>query len=208
MINVAAAITLEYTAPFFVLAIGIVFNSRRIDIRDGSIAVLSIVGCFLLTGGGAEIFSISSGILMGLACGLSFAVFNMLGNACKNRGLGASTVTLYAFLVSAGVWLVSLPALTVHEIDPSGEVVLYIGFIAVVATIIPYWLLMYGLRHVDALPATVIGMFDPLVAGLAAFLLLGENLTPVNMIGIAIIVASVCLITVKEKNDKEKELST
>jgi hypothetical protein len=33
MINVAAAITLEYTAPFFVLAIGIVFNSRRIDIR-------------------------------------------------------------------------------------------------------------------------------------------------------------------------------
>lgn len=206
MISVAAAITLEYTAPFFVMVIGVIFGSRQIDRRDAGIVALSIAGCFLLTGGETEIFSANSGVLMGLACGLSFAVFNMLGNACKRRGLAASTVTLYAFLVSTVVWLFFLPALTVHKIVFGKEIVLYIGFIAVVATIIPYWLLMYGLRHVDALPATIIGMFDPLVAGVAAFLLLGERLTPVNMVGIVIIVIAVCLITMKERNSKKEAL--
>ncbi|WP_431689300.1 EamA family transporter [Hahella sp. NBU794] len=200
MISVAAAITLEYTAPFFVLLISVAFASRRVDLRDAGIVALSVAGCFLLTGGEAELFSLNAGVLVGLACGLAFAIFNMLGNACKQRGVGASTVTLYAFLVSSLLWLAALPTLTVHTIDYSGDVVLYIAFIAIIATIIPYWLLMYGLRHVDALPATIIGMFDPLVAGLVAYALVGERLTVVNMVGIGVIIVAVCLITIKEKN--------
>jgi len=200
MTSVAAAITLEYTAPFFVLLISAAFASRRIDVRDVGIVALSVVGCFLLTGNEAELFTLDAGVLMGLTCGLAFAIFNMLGNACKRRAIGATTVTLYAFLVSSVISLAALPALTVHEIDYSGDVVLYIAFIAIIATIIPYWLLMYGLRHVDALPATIIGMFDPLVAGLAAYALVGEHLTMANIVGIGVIIIAVFLITRKEKN--------
>ncbi|GGY10331.1 membrane protein [Litchfieldella qijiaojingensis] len=207
MISVAAAITLEYTAPFFVLIIGLSLKTRRFDMRDLGIVILSIVGCFLLSGSEAEIFSSNIGILVGLICGLSFAVFNMLGNACKQQGLGASTVTLYAFIVSAIVWAFLLPLLSIDEIEITREVALYLGFITVVATVVPYWLLMYGLRYVDALPATVIGMLDPLVAGFAAFVLLGERLTLANMVGIVIVIIAVCLISIKE-GDKQDEETT
>ena len=66
------------------------------------------------------------------------------------------------------------------------------------ATIIPYWLLMYGLRQVDALHATIIAMLDPVAAGAIAWLLVGERLTAGNVAGIAIIIAAVTMATVAD----------
>ncbi|CAO3360530.1 EamA family transporter [Azospirillum palustre] len=199
MMNVAAAITLEYTSPFFVLVLGALFGSRRIGRRDCGIVALSLVGCFLLTGGGGEWVRLSAGLAVGLACGLAFAVFNIIGNACKARGIGATALTFWNFAISSVVWAAALPFLGLHRLEPTAEMVAYIGFIAVVATILPYWLLLFGLRHVDALPATVIGLLDPLAAGLMAYFLLGETLTPANMAGIALVSLSVILVTLSER---------
>lgn len=194
-ISVAAAITLEYTAPFFVLMISVISGMRRLRLRDLSLVLFAILGCLFLTGTGNELFLISEGVFWGLACGLSFGVFNMIGNACKDHGIGATTVTFYSFLVSACIWLPMLPVLSIDTIPITLETILYIGFICVVATIVPYWLLMYGLRHVNALPATIIGMLDPVAAGAIAYLIVGERLTAGNLLGIAIIILAVILAT-------------
>ncbi|CAO3409994.1 Permease of the drug/metabolite transporter (DMT) superfamily [Azospirillum largimobile] len=199
MMNVAAAITLEYTSPFFVLVLGALLGTRRIGLRDCAIVALSLVGCFLLTGGGGEWVRLSAGLAVGLACGFAFAVFNMIGNACKSRGIGATALTFWNFAISSLIWAAALPFLGLHRLEPTAEMVAYIVFIAVVATILPYWLLLFGLRHVDALPATVIGLLDPLAAGLMAYVLLGETLTPANMAGIALVSVSVILVTLSER---------
>lgn len=129
---------------------------------------------------------------------MSFAIYNLIGNACKARDIGTTTVTFYSFFVSAMLWMLALPFLGLSDISLSLKNMLYIGFIVVFATALPYWLLLYGLRHVNALPATVVGMLDPLTAGVFAFLLLGEVLTVANLFGIAIIISSVCLFTALE----------
>ncbi|MDQ0534293.1 EamA family transporter [Azospirillum picis] len=198
MMNVAAAITLEYTSPFFVLVLGAILGTRRMSLRDSGIVGLSLAGCALLTGTGGEWVHLSAGLLVGLACGFAFALFNMVGNACKSRGIGATALTFWSFAVSSMLWTAALPFLGVHTLRPSPEMIAHIGFIAVIATIIPYWLLLFGLRHVDALPATVIGLLDPLAAGIAAYLLLGETLTPPNLAGIALVSLSVVLVTLSE----------
>ena len=195
LMSVAGAITLEYTSPFFVLVLTALTGKRRITLVETGIVAVSVLGAFLVAGGDGAWISLSPGLLVGLACGLSFAIFNMLGNVCKAKGIGATTLTFYALVVSTVVWLAALPFLTVHEMRPSGETVLSIGFIAVVATILPYWLLLYGLAHVDALPATVIGLLDPLAAGVVAYWLLGETLTTGNMLGIALVTMAVVLVT-------------
>ena len=89
----------------------------------------------------------------------------------------------------------ALPFLSVWQIQTDFETLLLIGFITVVATIIPYWLLMYGLRHVDALPATIVGMLDPVAAGLLAFILIGETLTGGHITGIALILLAISFPT-------------
>ncbi len=203
MISVAAAITLEYTAPFFVLIIGYLGGTKRASMADVCIVLVSIAGCFLLSWSGDDFFNLSPGILVGLACGLCFAIYNLLGNACEQRDIGTTTVTFYSFFVSSVLCMLALPFLSLTEISFTQESVLYIGFIVVFATTIPYWLLLYGLRYVHALPATVMGMLDPLTAGLFAFVLLGEVLTIANMIGVAVIIASVCLFTAKQSRGKQ-----
>jgi len=147
--------------------------------------------------GGAWL-QLSPGVLVGLACGLSFAVYNMLGNACKARDIGATTVTFYSFFVSSLLWLVALPFLDLHAIQFTAQSIWFIAFIVVFATMLPYWLLLYGLRQVHALPATVIGMLDPLTAGVFAYYLLGETLTAANLTGITVIIVAVCVFTAKE----------
>lgn len=205
MISVAGAITLEYTAPFFVLLIAFIAGTRRIDVADIAIVLASVFGCFLLAwDGGGDWFYLSPGILTGLACGLSFAVYNMIGNACKSRDIGTTTVAFYSFFFSAVLWLLALPFLGLHEMTIDIKSAFYIGFIVIFATTIPYWLLLYGLRHVHALPATVTGMLDPLTAGVFAFWLLGEVLTVANLTGIAVILMAICLLTAKEA---KKEMS-
>lgn len=203
-ISVAAAITLEYTAPFFVLLIYVACGMRPLRLGDLSLVLFAIFGCLLLTGTGTSLFSASEGVIWGLACGLSFGVFNMIGNGCKERGIGATTVTFYALLVSACIWVPALPFLSLETIPITAMTTFYIAFMCVVATIVPYWLLMYGLRHVDALPATIIGMFDPAAAGVIAWLLIGESLTGGNILGIAIIVLVVILATFFEGYSAKK----
>ncbi|MDD9822864.1 MAG: EamA family transporter [Gammaproteobacteria bacterium] len=198
LISVAGAITLEYTAPFFVLILSFIAGGRRITVADVVIVAASVAGCFMLSGDGGAWLQFSPGVLVGLACGLSFAIYNMLGNACKARDIGATTVTFYSFFVSSLLWLVALPFLNLHAIPFTAQSVWYIAFIVVFATILPYWLLLYGLRQVHALPATVIGMLDPLTAGVFAYYLLGETLTPANIIGIVVIIVAVCAFTAKE----------
>ena len=194
-INVAAAITLEYTAPLFVLILSVLLHKRRLSWRDVSTVGVAIIGCFLLTGTSTSLFSLSSGVLWGLFCGFSFGVANMIGNACSARGITPACVTFYSFLVSALIWMPALPFLSVWQIQTDLETLSLIGFITVVATIIPYWLLMYGLRHVDALPATIVGMLDPVAAGLLAFILIGETLTGGHITGIALILLAISFLT-------------
>jgi drug/metabolite transporter (DMT)-like permease len=194
-INVAAAITLEYTAPLFVLILSVLLHKRRLSWRDVSTVGVAIIGCFLLTGTSTSVFSLSSGVLWGLFCGFSFGVANMIGNACSARGITPACVTFYSFLVSALIWMPALPFLSVWQIQTDLETLSLIGFITVVATIIPYWLLMYGLRHVDALPATIVGMLDPVAAGLLAFILIGETLTGGHITGIALILLAISFLT-------------
>jgi DME family drug/metabolite transporter len=194
-INVAAAITLEYTAPLFVLILSVLLHKRRLSWRDVSTVGVAIIGCFLLTGTSTSLFSLSSDVLWGLFCGFSFGVANMIGNACSARGITPACVTFYSFLVSALIWMPALPFLSVWQIQTDLETLSLIGFITVVATIIPYWLLMYGLRHVDALPATIVGMLDPVAAGLLAFILIGETLTGGHITGIALILLAILFLT-------------
>lgn len=203
MMNVAAAITLEYTSPFSVLVLSAIFGGRRVTLRDAGIVALSLTGCFLITGGDGEWVNISDGLLVGLACGLSFVIFNMVCSAYKKRGIEVLPLTSWSFAISAVIWGAALSFLTLHMINPTPQLIAYVGFIAIVATIFPYWLLLFGLRHVDVLPAAVIGLFDLVAAGLIAYLLLGETMALPNVIGIALVAVAVILITLAERKTVE-----
>ncbi|PID50199.1 MAG: hypothetical protein CR991_02600 [Proteobacteria bacterium] len=162
---------------------------------------MGILGCFLVTGTDSEIFSLSEGLLWGLVCGFAFAIFNIIGNYCKEKNIESSTITFYSFFFSSIIWLCIFPFTSITEISITCENTSYIFFISVIATIIPYWLLLHGLRYVDALPATIIGMLDPIAAGIVAYILIGEEISMINCLGILLVMFAVILSTHRNRID-------
>lgn len=191
--QVAVAILLEYTAPVFVVLIGLARRTHSLNRLTVTVICMSAVSCYLLTGAyGLDWAHVSVvGIGTGLACGLCFAVYNLWGNQANRLDLSSSVVTFYSFLFSAGIWILALPKISLASVDYRPEVLTYLAFIGVFATAVPYWLLNKGLRYVDAFPATIIGMLDPVVAGVAAFIMLGEVLQPLQIAGVAMLLITI-----------------
>ncbi|AEH11145.1 MULTISPECIES: EamA family transporter [Protofrankia] len=190
--DVAVAIMLEYTAPVFVILIGLGQGTHLLNRASVTVLGMSVLGCYLLTGAyDADIFRANRlGLAAGLLCGLAFALYNMAGNRARRLDLETTTLTFHTFVMSAVGWLVLVPVLPLDRIDYRPSTVAYILFIGVFATVVPYWLLLRGLRQVDAFPATVIGMLDPVVAGLAAYLLVDERLALPQLAGIALLLVA------------------
>jgi drug/metabolite transporter (DMT)-like permease len=201
--SVAVAIMLEYTAPVFVLVFGIAAGTSRLDKATSIVLALSISGCFLLAGGyDAEFFHENFwGVMAGLLCGASFALYNIWGNRGHERKLSSWTMTFYSFGVSAVFWGFFTPAMTVGTASFNPETIGYLIFIGVFATVLPYWLYIFGLKTVPAFQATVIGMLDPIAAAIAAFILVGEALQAAQIAGIGLILAAILYL--KKRDEKE-----
>jgi drug/metabolite transporter (DMT)-like permease len=79
-------------------------------------------------------------------------------------------------LGSAGITL-SIPALSVWMI--------------VMGTVIPFWLAVSAMKHIRASQASTIGLTEPLLATIIAWLVLGEVLTPMQILGGVLILTGV-----------------
>lgn len=100
---------------------------------------------------------------------------------------GAGSVVLLILNVVSGVVLV-------HTAQ-GWLLALYLG---IVPTALAYWLFQTGLRSVSATSASLIGLLDPVVAAGLAWVLFGERLSPLSLIGAGLLLASIAVLAVGE----------
>jgi drug/metabolite transporter (DMT)-like permease len=61
----------------------------------------------------------------------------------------------------------------------------------VMGTVIPFWLAVAAMRHIRASQASTIGLTEPLLATIIAWVALGEILTPLQIVGGVLILTGV-----------------
>jgi drug/metabolite transporter (DMT)-like permease len=66
-----------------------------------------------------------------------------------------------------------------------------LAWVVVFGTVVPYVLVANGLRLLRASTASLLGMTEPVMAGLIAWWWLGEALTPVQLAGSVVVLAGV-----------------
>lgn len=105
-------------------------------------------------------------------------------------------------------WSLFFAAIPWWFINPFNQVVnqlhntsflFFFGYIAVVATIIPFWLYFVGLAKISAAEAMIISMLEPVVAAMTAFLFLGELLTFQQLLGGGAILLAIYNLSKREK---------
>ncbi len=204
----ANAIFLQYTAPLYLLFLGAAFlNERptRLDVATVFVAFsgmgLFFVGQLDASDLGGNICAIASGIAFA-----SFLVFLRLPG-CAPEARPRAMVLGNALLVVVTLAVIlarqETSAFTPGLADIAG--LLWLGIIQIGFA---YILFGFGIAHIAALEATLIGMLEPVLNPIWVFVFLGETPGWWAVLGGAIIIAAVTSRTLISERRRPDLLAT
>ena len=189
--SVAVAATLMYTAPIFVYLISFVLKIEKPTLKKGVAVGLVMIGVVLLTGlagSGAENVTLV-GVGAGILSGLCYTVFIFAFNYAAKLGSPQAILTV-AF--SALVVALFLPGdgEQIALVTESRDWPLFaaLGVFGGGGAFILY---VIGLEKTPPAVASVLAMLEPVTASLFGVLVLGESLTSVQLVGMALVLFAV-----------------
>ena len=194
-VPVGVAISLQYTAPVMIL-VGMALATRRVPAALLWIAgALTLVGAALVSGtiGGDGTTGLDPlGLAAGVVSALSFAVYLLSAELAGRRGSHPVTTLFIGFVVAVAAWAIVLPVWGWPvELLADPEVAWRVVAVGLVGTLIPFALVVTALRFVTSAVASIATTAEPVLAALLAWLLLGQVLGSMQLVGGALVVAGV-----------------
>jgi DME family drug/metabolite transporter len=191
------------STPILAGPIGYIVRRELPSKRWAVATILGIIGCALLVVVGEQINIEPLGIFLAICAGGSYAVF-----ATASKGLidehAPEAVMAVTFCLGA---LFLLPLLFGADLswlaEPSGKLVgLHLG---VITAGVGYTLFAQGLRLVPVATAATLTLAEPLTAGLLGVFFLHEPLTPLAVLGIAMIFSGLVVLTTEKSQANPAE---
>lgn len=174
--------------PVFVVMLAALFLGEKITVRKILAVSACLAGIVMLAGGRADGMSVP-GILLMVGAGLTFALYTVFSKKIIPR-YGVLPITALASLIGGVILLpVALalegtPFVSYGLVDWGGTI-----YLATFGTAIGYYLYIYGISHVGAGTGSMAFFLKPFAAALFAWLVLGEKLSPSELIAGAFILA-------------------
>lgn len=163
--------------------------------------VLATVGVVLLSGltGSGQATITVPGILSSLAAGASYAIYTLSGKALLERGWSPTAAMGGEFGLAA---VLSIPVLAMTDTawlaTASGMMMaLWLGL---VTTTLAYVLFGWGLKRLAAPTVSTLTLAEPVTATMLGILILGEQLTPASVVGLAVLAAGVAVLTIPARH--------
>jgi len=190
------------SAPMLTGVLGLAILGERPTLRWLLATLLAVGGCTLLVAGsgaageGAGAVQLdASGVLLALGAGASYALYTIASRQLL-RVQPPDAVTAVAFFGGA---LLLGPLLFFVDLSwlaqPSGLLVaLHLG---IVTTALAYILYIRALLTVPSATAVTLALMEPLTAATLGVLVLGERLTLPAIVGIALLLAGLLVLTIR-----------
>jgi drug/metabolite transporter (DMT)-like permease len=204
-LEVGIALLIEYLAPLLVALWARFAFHEAVRRRIWLALALSLAGLGLIVdvfhGGQLS----GSGIGFALAAAATYALYILLAeHAVGDRD--PVSLLAWGFGFAAVFWAVIAPWWSFPGHRVSADVSLLghlhahhlpvwalMSWMVVLGTIVPFFLLVSALRHLSATRVAIIAMVEPVVATIVAWVWLGESLGALQLIGAAIVLASILL---------------
>lgn len=186
---VAAATLVYYTYPAFALALGWMFFHVRFRARDA--AAVFLVTCGAAAALGPTSLDRDALLVLGISflAPLSWGLFLLLlSGRLAPMPIGPKMLASFA-----GGGIVMVPLTLWHQgtevIPPNGQAVVAIIALTVVTRALPGLLVSVGAPHVGGLTTGIVGSGEFLVALGAGWILLGEQILAMQLVGAGLIAA-------------------
>jgi drug/metabolite transporter (DMT)-like permease len=185
---------LLYTFPAIVAAAAVALGRDQLDARRLAALGLASGGLLLvLAGAGAGALN-GAGVALGLGAAVIYSAYML----ASERIAGRIRPQLFAALVCTGAaptfgaGSALLGVLRPGELTPAGWG--WLACLAAVSTFAAIGLLFAGLRRVGPTNASILATVEPLVTVLLAFIVFGETLAAVQLLGGGIVLAAVVVL--------------
>jgi drug/metabolite transporter (DMT)-like permease len=182
---------LLYTFPAIVAAAAVALGRERIDARRGAALTLASTGLVLVVAGAGTgaLDPLGTALGLGAACVYSTYILVSEGVAVRMRPTVLSAIVCSGAAASLTAGAAVLGELRPGALTPAGWG--WLVCLGAVSTVAAISLFFAGLRRVGPTAASILSTVEPLVTVLLAAAVFGEVLSPVQMLGGALVLSAV-----------------
>jgi drug/metabolite transporter (DMT)-like permease len=194
-----------FTYPTIVLVLSFFIYKKKITAPQYIAVFLTYVGVAIAfvaeKGLGHQTDIIKGGILIG-TCAFTYALYVVLTGQLVHR-VGSIKFSAYAMIAATVPCLIQSYVYDGMDIfNFPKEVYTLTIFMAIAATVIPIFLIVEGIRVVGASNSSIIGFVGPVATIGLAYVFLDEKMSALQLVGTAIVLVGVFLISWKGKSEK------
>jgi drug/metabolite transporter (DMT)-like permease len=202
--SVATAIVLQYVAPVWVLLYMVARKLQRPTTQRVLGVLLAVIGCafavgelsaragFPWVGLSGVRFSII-GVLAAEGAAISFAFYNVYGQHLL-QSYQRWTVLFYALFGAAAFWIVVNPPWKIAAQHYTSAQWAFMAVFSMTSMLVPFSFYFAGLQYLDPTRAVVTSCLEPVFAILLTAVLLGEWVSPMQVVGMLIVLSATFLI--------------
>jgi inner membrane transporter RhtA len=178
-IHLGIAVTLEFIGP---LGVALAGSRSRLDVLW---ALLAAAGVAVLGGFGQ---ANAAGVALALAAGGFWAAYILLNARVGRAFSGGDGLAIAMAIAVLPLIPFGVADAGAHLLDPA---FLAVGLgVAVLSSVIPYSLELEALRRMRPQPFGVLMSIEPAMAALAGFVVIGQSLSALELVGIAFVVTA------------------
>lgn len=219
-LHVSIALIIEFTAPIWiVLYLRFV---KKVQIANSM--WLGLVAAFLgliLVGQVWKGLTLNGlGVISSFLDALSLAAYFLLSRTL-GKIRGTDTMLVWGFGITSVLFAVVQPwwSFPFHIFNASIELNghfaghhlpgwLLILFIVLIGTVLPYLLVLAGVNALSPQVASIIGMLEPVLAGIFGWILLNETFSSIQLVGAAVVLIGIFIANEKIPEDISKVSET
>jgi drug/metabolite transporter (DMT)-like permease len=204
--TVATAIILQYIAPVWVLLYMLATRQQHATAARVWGVVLAVVGCVFAIGifAGVRTFPFlrlaagsirlnTVGVIAAEVAAVSFAFYSVYGRHLLQQ-FDRWAVLTNSLLGAALMWMLVNPPWKIIAAHYSAAQYGFMVLFAITSAAIPFSLYFAGLHYLDATRVIVTATLEPVFSVLIAAIALGESVSPVQVVGMAVVLSAILLI--------------
>lgn len=186
-----------FSYPTIVLILSIIFLGKKAKPIQIIALLLTYLGTFLAFRSGTEKIEMANlvkgGALVFISA-LSYAFYMVFGSKLIGK-VGSLKFTSYALMVSTGGVVLHYLLSGVNDISGhSQHLYLLAAFLAIFGTVIPTFLTAESIRIIGPGNAAIVSSLGPVSTMMLGYFILGDQITLLEIVGTAFVIAGVILI--------------
>lgn len=201
--TIANASLSYYFAPVFVIVISPIVLKEKLSLKKAVYISIAVFGMFLIvqnSGNGSGEYNHLLGICYGITAATFYATLMLTNKFIKNMN-GLETTLLQLSLAT----IILIPYVFVTEgvnlFRVTGFSVVCIIILGVIHTGLGFYLFFYGMQGLKGQSIAALSYIDPVTSLFASFIVFGENMTVIQIIGAVLLLGSTFISEINKNYD-------